>query len=491
MASISRVVTAKSGGATASVTITANYTVNSTSPTATTVTSTTLVVGAQTVSGGTSTEQATARSSLTLKLTYAVVLNFGGQRVAGKSGVNYSTTYTFSGSASVAKGHSATTSPLVLSIDGTTTVNISVPVKTSYTVKYNANSGVSAPSNQTKWYGEDLTITTAKPSKTDYHCIGWVTDVTRAGTGISDWVGGQVYSTNSNLDLYAVWERNYQKPTLGNLHIDRCQQNGTLDDDGGYAKATFDWGVFRTTDPLYYGGSTTPYADNAVDTCTVTVGTQSATATLTGQSGTASVIVGNGSYDADTIYTASVSITDTQTIENDNTTTITGELSQAKFPIDINSTATAIAFLSTAPDDDEGVFCPDMTAQEVQDFVDNLAGGGGSGTADRVVEQGTSGIWTYRKWNSGIAECWGYTAVPSATYSANGGYKQVAEAVPSIFNTTPITVHASGYITTLVQTSIGYTAVDSSWIQTYLINRSASAVTNSGRVYWELKGTWK
>lgn len=28
-------------------------------------------------------------------------------------------------------------------------------------------------------------------------------------------------------------------------------------------------------------------------------------------------------------------------------------------------------------------------------------------TADYVVEQGTSGIWTYRKWNSGIAECWG------------------------------------------------------------------------------------
>ena len=26
--------------------------------------------------------------------------------------------------------------------------------------------------------------------------------------------------------------------------------------------------------------------------------------------------------------------------------------------------------------------------------------------ADYVVEQGTSGIWTYRKWNSGIAECW-------------------------------------------------------------------------------------
>lgn len=27
--------------------------------------------------------------------------------------------------------------------------------------------------------------------------------------------------------------------------------------------------------------------------------------------------------------------------------------------------------------------------------------------ADYIVEQGTDGIWTYRKWNSGISECWG------------------------------------------------------------------------------------
>lgn len=27
--------------------------------------------------------------------------------------------------------------------------------------------------------------------------------------------------------------------------------------------------------------------------------------------------------------------------------------------------------------------------------------------ADYVVEQGTDGIWTYRKWASGRAECWG------------------------------------------------------------------------------------
>lgn len=32
------------------------------------------------------------------------------------------------------------------------------------------------------------------------------------------------------------------------------------------------------------------------------------------------------------------------------------------------------------------------------------------GYTDYIVEEGTSGIWTYRKWASGIAECWGTTA---------------------------------------------------------------------------------
>ena len=46
--------------------------------------------------------------------------------------------------------------------------------------------------------------------------------------------------------------------------------------------------------------------------------------------------------------------------------------------------------------------------------------------ADYVVEQGTSGIWAYRKWNSGIAECWISTATSvigsTASGALSGGY---------------------------------------------------------------------
>lgn len=36
---------------------------------------------------------------------------------------------------------------------------------------------------------------------------------------------------------------------------------------------------------------------------------------------------------------------------------------------------------------------------------------------DYIVEQGTSGIWYYRKWNSGTAECWGTQTNVSGTFS--------------------------------------------------------------------------
>lgn len=41
------------------------------------------------------------------------------------------------------------------------------------------------------------------------------------------------------------------------------------------------------------------------------------------------------------------------------------------------------------------------------------------GAMDYVVEQGESGIWTYRKWNSGVAECWCNTTIEFATNENN------------------------------------------------------------------------
>lgn len=136
----------------------------------------------------------------------------------------------------------------------------------------------------------------------------------------------------------------------------------------------------------------------------------------------------------------------------------------------------------------------DMTTQEVDDFVSELDIGGNAGTAvDLVVEQGTSGMWTYRKWNSGIAECWGRVTVASQTYAANGGYYNVTGAPPTdlfVSGSNPV-LSATGGITSNVQTNIGFTFASDVNIQTYLINRNTSAVTNTAWVCWYLIGRWK
>lgn len=44
----------------------------------------------------------------------------------------------------------------------------------------------------------------------------------------------------------------------------------------------------------------------------------------------------------------------------------------------------------------------------------------GDSSADYVIEQGSSGIWTYRKWNSGIIECWGRNTLNVTINMANG-----------------------------------------------------------------------
>lgn len=43
---------------------------------------------------------------------------------------------------------------------------------------------------------------------------------------------------------------------------------------------------------------------------------------------------------------------------------------------------------------------------------------------DYIVEQGTSGGWTYRKWNSGISECWGRfnASLSWSAYTVSGLY---------------------------------------------------------------------
>ena len=44
--------------------------------------------------------------------------------------------------------------------------SVTIPALTSYTISYNANGGSGAPSNQIKYYGQSLTLSSTKPTRT-------------------------------------------------------------------------------------------------------------------------------------------------------------------------------------------------------------------------------------------------------------------------------------------------------------------------------------
>lgn len=72
------------------------------------------------------------------------------------------------------------------------------------------------------------------------------------------------------------------------------------------------------------------------------------------------------------------------------------------------------------------------------------------GIKDYVTEEGTSGIWTYRKWKSGKKECWGtYSATISHAASWNGGYEYLSGniSLPFTFDGSPV-VTFHGRVTT-------------------------------------------
>lgn len=238
-------------------------------------------------------------------------------------------------------------------------VSLTVPALQSYPVTYYSNNGSGSTQTQNKYHSVDLTLSPATPTFAGYTFRGWATSIAHAQVGTVDYETGDTYSANAALNLFAVWELTYSKPVITNLTIERCTSSGTLDDEGKYAKVSFSWSVFKSASARYYGGETYPYSNNSVSSCTVTVGSKTKTPTLSGDSGTASVTVGNNTFDVDTQYSASVSITDSQSIVQDKTTTVTGTLSTTAFPLDYNAAGSAAGMFRPAPDNGHGLYVGD------------------------------------------------------------------------------------------------------------------------------------
>lgn len=89
------------------------------------------------------------------------------------------------------------------SVVATKTVYVTVSTE-KYTVKYNANGGSGAPSDQTKEYNKNLTLSSTVPTRTGYNFLGWSTSSTATSASYSP---NGIYSNNYGTTLYAVWQQ--------------------------------------------------------------------------------------------------------------------------------------------------------------------------------------------------------------------------------------------------------------------------------------------
>lgn len=121
--------------------------------------------------------------------------------------------------------------------------------------------------------------------------------------------------------------------------------------------------------------------------------------------------------------------------------------------------------------------------QEAKDYSD--------ARGDYIVEEGTSGIWTYRKWSSGVYEAWGKEQRSTAMTGSIGAgqyYGNITFNISALGFTDIISAQVTG------QASGVYfgTKIESWGTSSIQVSSRASASTTATVVYiFDLKGLWK
>lgn len=116
-------------------------------------------------------------------------------------------------------------------------VAVDVPPKPSHTVSYNANGGSGAPGNQTKWWGEVLTLSSTRPTRANHTFLGWATS---ANGAVAYQPGGR-YGADNNVTLYAVWKLATKPPTIQSFTAQRVDEAGNMVESGTRVKLYVTW----------------------------------------------------------------------------------------------------------------------------------------------------------------------------------------------------------------------------------------------------------
>lgn len=222
---------------------------------------------------------------------------------------------------------------------------------------------------------------------------------------------------------------------------------------GGKDSLTLGWGSKTLTGAVVSGGS--------------------------GSSGGTTTSVGGGTIDVD----SALSTTSTNPVQNKViTSALAGKASTA------TATRSKAGLMSAA----------DKTK------LDGLSGASGGG-ADYVTEQGTTGVWTWRKWASGIAELWGvFIAETLAVDNAWGGVyygtwmgvaaNKAGRKYPFAFKDTPVVI-ATPYSPSsdfwLVTDSANNVGTPQTYAPAYAIARPNAETVVNPQIHYHVIGKYK
>lgn len=195
----------------------------------------------------------------------------------------------------------------------------------TYTVKYDANGGSGAPGNQTKTYGKTLTLSSTKPTRTNYTFKGWGTSA--SATTVAYAAGGS-YTANAAVTLYAVWQLAYTKPRITNVTSTRCDSSGTAADEGQNGLISFKWACDKTVSSI-----TIKWKVSTSSTWSTT------TVSASGTSGTVSKVIGSNNLSIENTYDINIVVSD-----SNGSSTAISSLTSLKFSIDFKSGGTGVAF---------------------------------------------------------------------------------------------------------------------------------------------------
>ena len=239
----------------------------------------------------------------------------------------------------------------------------------TYTISYNANGGSGAPSSQTKKYNVTLTLSSTKPTRTNYNFLGWSTSSSATSAIYSP---GGSFALNSNTTLYAVWSLAYKKPTIQNLTISRCNENGTFTDSGTSVSVKFNWTTFNNLSSIQ------AWYKKATDSSWSNVATISGSSSQ--KSGSINTIIFKSLINADNTYHIFIRVSDSGG-HTDSTTLVSSQF----VLMDFRNTGKGIAIGKTAEEDLFDVNMDTRFRKAVRSEGDIIAG---LGMSNQVSLQG-------------------------------------------------------------------------------------------------------